>query len=74
MLAPKRKPPRSFKTKQYPPGGIPGVSDYPEMNRSPSQEADHNNAGNNNVVIERIGRKSSVSLYDGVFPDPFTVN
>ena len=67
MLAPKRKPPRSFKSKQYPPGGIPGVTtNYPGINRSISQETtEQQDSGNNNnnVVIERIGSgKQSVSI------------
>ena len=68
MLAPKRKPPRSFKSKQYPPNGIPGVTDCPEINRSSSISREtteqQNSRNNNNFVIERIGsRKQSVSPY-----------
>lgn len=64
MLAPKRKPPRSFKSKHYPPGGIPGVTtDRSETNRLLSQETTvPQNSMNNNYVELIDSRKQSVSI------------
>ena len=62
MLAPKRKPPRSFKYKNYPGTGLPSLSFGNDTETSRTSHGDSENSSN--VVIERIVNNEPVTIGD----------